>query len=555
MGKGAEERPLPDPRVLGWLLATHTVLQALPTGRKLGEFLAGALRDIPGISAGGLCLSDFAPEICDGSCQALQGGCAGDPASGCACPGKDCFPLQTSHGVYGRLILEITDRNLFAPYKPFLGNFVGSLALLLETRYQRVQLEETLEKLSEGEKRYRQLFARMTAGHAVHEIILDEAGVPWDYRFIEVNPAFEEITGLSRDMVVGRTAREVLPGLEPVWVARYGRVALTGDPVHFEDYNQDLDRYYDVVAYRPQPGQFAVVFTDVTQRIRMQERLREASEELAALNEGLKAQNEELQLAQEEAARLLEEQRGLFSQLQEALLDIPKQLPGVRFGHLYRSATKEARIGGDFYDVFRVRDDLIALLIGDVSGHGIEAARVAMLVRDTVHAFAHQCDSPRVVLREVNQLIVEENLPGFITGFLGFLDPEGGTLVYSSAGHPPPLLVTDGHVMFLECGSSPLGAFADTRYQDYKAAMREGSLLLLYTDGITEVRGDGELFGEERLVAAFRRARDQGAEEFPSLILSEALLFSGGKLEDDAALLAVNYLGKPGWHSGSRGAW
>jgi PAS domain S-box-containing protein len=444
--------------------------------------------------------------------------------------------LETSHGHYGQIVLEIEDQALFGPYEPFLANFAGSLALLLETRRQRIQLEEAFERLSEEERRYRRLFTEMTTGHAVHEIILDETGLPCDYRFLEVNPAFERITGLKAEVVVGSMVSDILPGLEIPWAENYERAALTGEPVHFEDYNQDLDHYYDVVAYRPQQGQLAVILTDITERRQAEERLHEASKEL-------RAQNKELQKAQGEAARLLAEQRALFQRLQETLLDVPSQLPGVRFAHLYQSATKEAQIGGDFYDVFETKGGRIALLIGDVSGRGIEAAGVATLVKDAVQAFTLRLRRPHLVLRETNRFLVDKDIPGFVTVFLGFLDPGSGTLVYSSAGHPPPLLDTKGRMLVLQSFSPPLGVFGDARYRDSEASMSDGSLLLLYTDGITETRRDGELFGEQRLAESLRRIRHREVESLPGLLLEEALLFTGGGLEDDVALLAVRYLG------------
>jgi PAS domain S-box-containing protein len=267
---------------------------------------------------------------------------------------------------------------------------------------------------------------------------------------------------------------------------------------------------------------------------------------LQAQTEELEAQNEDLQEAQQEIVRLLEEQSSLLLRLQEALLDIPQELPGVKFAHLYRSATLQAQVGGDFYDVFEAKEGRIGLLIGDVSGHGVEAARIASLAKDTVHAFAHQFRDPHLVLREANRLLVEKRLPGFVTVFLGFLDPESGVFVYSSAGHPAPLLATDGHMALLQSIGSPLGVFADASYQDSETEIREGSLLLFYTDGITEARRDSDLFGEQRLAEALGRMRDQPLETLPSLLLDEALLFSGGLLRDDVALLAVSYLGKTG---------
>ena len=276
----------------------------------------------------------------------------------------------------------------------------------------------------------------------------------------------------------------------------------------------------------------------------LSEQLQAQNEELAVQGEELQVQNEELRTAQAETGRLLREQSSLLLRLQQTLLDIPQELPGVRFGHLYRSATREALVGGDFYDVFGALDGCIGLLIGDVSGHGVEAARIATLAKDTVHAFAHHFRHPHLVLRETNGLLVEKNLPGFVTAFLGFLDLESGRFTYSSAGHPAPLLATGRHIALLESIGPPLGIFADARYRDNETVLEQGSLLLFYTDGIIEASRDGDLFGQERLAEALGRMRSLAVETLPSLLLAEALDFSGGQLRDDAALLAVNYLGK-----------
>ncbi len=270
--------------------------------------------------------------------------------------------------------------------------------------------------------------------------------------------------------------------------------------------------------------------------------LLDMTEELAARGEELEAQNEELRAAQEETERLLEEKSSLFLRLQETLLDIPKGLPGVKFDHLYRSATLQAQVGGDFYDVFAAKNGRIGLLIGDVSGHGVEAARIATLVKDTVHAFAHQFAHPHLVLRETNRLLVEKGLSGFVTAFLGFLDPERGSLTYSSAGHPPPMVFAQGRVTLLESPSPPLGVYGEAQYGDTQTRVEKGSLLLFYTDGITEARQNGEFFGEERLAEWLGRTSGKPIETLASALLEEVLLFSGGHLRDDACLLAVGYV-------------
>lgn len=121
------------------------------------------------------------------------------------------------------------------------------------------------------EKSYRDMFNTMTDGFTLHELIYDESGNPVDTRFIDVNPAFEKLTGLSRDLVVGNTALGVWYGQEPYGVDTYSKVALTGEPAHFENYSKELDKYFDVTVYSPQKGQFATIFSDVTERKQSEE--------------------------------------------------------------------------------------------------------------------------------------------------------------------------------------------------------------------------------------------------------------------------------------------
>ncbi len=128
-----------------------------------------------------------------------------------------------------------------------------------------------IRDMSEKRKReqdYQLLFREMLNGFAVHEIICDTQGNPVDYRFLTVNPAFERITGLKAEHIVGRTVLEVFPDTERYWIETYGRVALTGEPTLFENYSKELDKYFEVTAFRSAPNQFACNFTDITERKR-----------------------------------------------------------------------------------------------------------------------------------------------------------------------------------------------------------------------------------------------------------------------------------------------
>ncbi len=120
--------------------------------------------------------------------------------------------------------------------------------------------------LKASETRYRQLFESMQSGFALHEIICDGNGVPCDYRFLQINAAFEALTGLKADNIVGRTVKEVLPATESRWIEIFGKVALTGVPVMLEDFSGALDRSYSISAYSPVKGQFATIFADITEQ-------------------------------------------------------------------------------------------------------------------------------------------------------------------------------------------------------------------------------------------------------------------------------------------------
>lgn len=127
---------------------------------------------------------------------------------------------------------------------------------------------------------YHTLFREMLDGFALHEILCDDQGRPVDYRFLAVNPAFERLTGLKADDIVGRRVLDVMPGTETHWIETFGKVALTGEPAFFSNYSADLKKHFEVTAFRPAPNQFACMFMDITERRRQEVELREKNDEL-----------------------------------------------------------------------------------------------------------------------------------------------------------------------------------------------------------------------------------------------------------------------------------
>ncbi|NHJ20188.1 MAG: PAS domain S-box protein [Candidatus Lokiarchaeota archaeon] len=163
-------------------------------------------------------------------------------------------------------------------------NKFADLALIMDVTEQNL----AQERLRESEEKYRSLFENMNTAFAYHEVIVDENNKPCDYRYLEANIHFEEMTGIKINNLIGKTVTEVLPGIEndPAdWIGRFGAVGLTGEPINIEDYSEPLGRWYKVSGYSPKRGYFAVTFSDITDRKMAEIKIKESEEKYRHLYE------------------------------------------------------------------------------------------------------------------------------------------------------------------------------------------------------------------------------------------------------------------------------
>ncbi|HSK46441.1 MAG TPA: SpoIIE family protein phosphatase [Coriobacteriia bacterium] len=242
-----------------------------------------------------------------------------------------------------------------------------------------------------------------------------------------------------------------------------------------------------------------------------------------------------------ENAKLYAEQRNIADTLQTALLTVPRRIPGIDYGYLYRSATAAAAVGGDFYDFFALDGNRAGVLLGDVSGKGVQAATLTALVKNTIRALAYENDSPAAVVSKTSAAILKATTGSvFVTLLYGVLDVGTGGLTYCSAGHTRGIVKkSDGSVTLLDVGSTIAGAFEQAEFVDGEAVIARGDVLVLYTDGVTEARRDGSLFGEERLVEFIQHMDPTPSKQVPEAIFEEVMQFTGGSLSDDVAIVSV----------------
>ena len=231
--------------------------------------------------------------------------------------------------------------------------------------------------------------------------------------------------------------------------------------------------------------------------------------------------------------------------LQSGMKNELQQVEGISAEGIYSSATADAFVGGDFYSMIKLPGRRACIIMGDVSGKGIEAASISSAVKTALSAYAWEGRTPARMVATLNEFLLGfSRVETFATLFVGIVDLATSSLMYCSAGHPPAILVSaqSGDAELLDVQSGVVGAFHDMEYKNGTVRLHEGDILLLYTDGTTEARSpEGAFFGETGLRDMIMNEVPQGFDGLLNRFLSTLDRYTGRRLDDDVAMAALRF--------------
>ena len=349
---------------------------------------------------------------------------------------------------------------------------------------------------------------------------------------VKVNQTFLTWTGLTRDEVVGRR--------------RFVDLLSVGGRIYHETHYapmlalQGSVREIALDVVRADGAPLPVLVNAVLERddegraVVIRVALFDATDRRGYERELLRAKRR----AEETEARAV----ALARTLQQTLIPpSPPVVPGLEVSAVYRPAGDGNVVGGDFYDVFQIAVDDWVVVLGDVSGKGVDAAVLTSLIRYTVRGITVTMPDPSAALRGLNRVLLAHDTEHFCTVVLCRLIRERGgwRLLTSSAGHPPTLLWRSG------AAPTPLGepgyvvgAFEEAVFTTAEVMLGPGDTVVLYTDGVTEARHQGAFFGADRLLDRLQ-AHGASPATLTSGVLADVLRFQDDDPRDDIAVLAL----------------
>ncbi|BDI32386.1 hypothetical protein CCAX7_44370 [Capsulimonas corticalis] len=429
----------------------------------------------------------------------------------------------------------------------------AGITLAIENAVEKVSLRQELRK---AEARFRSSLENMLDCYSIYTAVRDPGnGTILDFRCEYVNEAACRENQVASDDLTGRLLDEDLLPTHQAYgrYEDYVQVVETGEPLEKIDYIYGdtvsdggatyLEAAFSIRAWKMGDG-FAVAWRNITAQKQAEELLKEGEERLIRDQKRIEAELVVIALKTAHIAEAV--QRSLL------LAPAPDAYPGVLVESFYQSAWDDALIGGDFFDVFAVSENVVALVVGDATGKGVEAATYTAEVKFALRAYLreHHGDLP-ISLRLLNNFIIDNErldaahtLGSYVALAVVLIDTQTGEATCCCAGAESPLILWAETREIIEASAyGPLlGASESAEYTATRHHLGMGDLIALTTDGITEARKaqSGEFFGIEGFGDALREETtdpNRSIADVESAIVSRALAWADGMQHDDICLL------------------
>jgi len=432
---------------------------------------------------------------------------------------------------------------IFLPEKtaPFL--FTGIVKWYLKSRNQNI-CKELLKSFFKGSKI--QIFFINGKGSIISGIPLDEPFLGHTIKHSK-NKNFEDIFGVRLEDIPETESDE-----------HHIRYLLNEDNKEVSCNISKLPYSSIEIPGIPQKTEWVIFATEISEIKTLKDRsdrmsliqesmMKERTVELESANEMLQKQALELKHTLEELEkknRQIVEELSLAAELQASLLpkEFPSDLP-LNFAHKY---IPYAYIGGDFFDIVRLNENKIGIIIADVSGHGVSSAFITTMFKSQFDIYGPKSEFPAETLsilnKEFTNMIHTEH---YITAFYAVIDTDKMICTYCNAGHPNQLLFkANGEVIEMSSMGFFLGMFEGTEYEDKEVGLETGDRILFNTDGIIETtNAAGEQFGKENIIRVIKDNRDNDLETLSNKLLSEIMMYMADPtFQDDITILLTEVI-------------
>jgi serine phosphatase RsbU (regulator of sigma subunit) len=237
--------------------------------------------------------------------------------------------------------------------------------------------------------------------------------------------------------------------------------------------------------------------------------------------------------------RVLLDEARIGQVVQQSLLpDIPKRITDLEVEYIYMPAMSKSRVGGDLVDAFLCGDGVVSFIIGDLSGHGVEAAAESVMIRSLFRGYMREGIEVTDTIRRINNVLnIELDEGKFATVLAGIYNGDGN-LTLVGAGHPYPMIFSDT-CRIIEIDGMALAIESDIEYSSKEVTLIEGDVFVAYTDGLVDARNPGGFFGESRVTDIITKMQGSSSRAIAEKLSDEALRFAGGSIVDDVAILVL----------------